>query len=73
MASSFPSILQTLAYFEGPDSAKLAAEEKAHQDALAERLRIPASSGPPNVSSSPYVAEASQASRPEVPPRPARK
>ena len=73
MASSFPSISQTLAYFESPDPAKLAAEEKARQDALTERLRISAFSGPPNVSSSPYEAEVSQASRPEVPPRPVRK
>ena len=73
MASSFPSISQTLAYFESPDSVKLAAEEKARQDALAERLRISTFSGPPNVSSSPYEAEVSQASRPEVPPRPTRK
>ena len=73
MASSFPSISQTLAYFESPDPAKLAVEEKARQDALAERLRISALSGPPNVSSSPHEGEVSQASRPEVPPRPARK
>ncbi|KAH8757096.1 hypothetical protein BGZ57DRAFT_645795 [Hyaloscypha finlandica] len=73
MASSFPSISQTLAYFESPDPAKLAAEEKARQDALAERLRISAFSGPPNVSSSPHEAAVSQASRPEVPPRPARR
>jgi hypothetical protein len=56
-----------------PDPAKLAAEEKARQDALVERLRISAFSGPPNVSSSPYKAEVSQVSRPEVPPRPVRK
>jgi len=73
MASSFPSISQTLAYFESPNPAKLAAEKKARQDALAERLRILAFSGPPNVSSSPYEAEVPQASPPEVPPRPARK
>jgi peptidoglycan hydrolase CwlO-like protein len=73
MASSFPSISQTLAYFESPDPAKLAAEEKARQNALAERLRISTCSGPPNVLSSPYEAEVSQTSRPEVPLRPARK
>jgi len=73
MASSFPSILQTLAYFQSPDPAKLAAEEKARQDALAERLRISAFSGPPNVLSSAHEAAVSQASRPEVPPRPARR
>ncbi len=73
MESSFPSIWQTLAYLESHDPVKLAAEEKARQDALAERLRISASSGPPNVSSSRYEAVVSQASRPEVPPRPARK
>ena len=73
MTSSFPSISQTLAYFERPDPAKLAAEEKARQDALAERLRISVFSGPPNVSSSPHEAEVSQASRPEVPPRPTRR
>ncbi|KAG9228066.1 hypothetical protein BJ875DRAFT_447204, partial [Amylocarpus encephaloides] len=73
MASSFPSISQTLAYFESPDPAKLAAAEKARQDALAERLRISALTGPPHVSSSPHEAAVSQASRPEVPPRPARR
>jgi len=73
MASSFPSISQTLAYFESPDPAKLAAAEKARQDALAERLRISALSGPPHVSSSPHEAAVSQASRPEAPPRPARR
>lgn len=73
MASSFPSISQTLAYFESPDPAKLAAEEKARQDALAKRLHISASSDPSNVSSSPHEAAVSQASRPEVPPRPARR
>jgi hypothetical protein len=73
MASSFPSISQTLAYFEHSDPAKLAAEEKTRQDARAERLRISDSSGPLNLSSSPYEAEVSQPSRPEVPPRPTRK
>ncbi|KAF8862696.1 hypothetical protein BDZ45DRAFT_722969 [Acephala macrosclerotiorum] len=73
MAASFPSVSQALAYFESPDLAKLAAEEKARQDVLAERLHISAFSGPPNVSSSPYEAEVSQASHPEIPPRPARK
>jgi hypothetical protein len=72
MASSFPSISETLAYFEKLDQAKLAAEEKARQDALAERLRISAFRGPPNISSSPYEGEVSQASLPEVPPRPTR-
>jgi hypothetical protein len=47
----------------------LAAAEKARQDALVERLRISAFSGPPHVSSSPHEAVVSQASRPEVPPR----
>ncbi|KUJ10919.1 uncharacterized protein LY89DRAFT_689474 [Mollisia scopiformis] len=73
MASSFPSISQALAYFESSDPAKLAAEEKARQDALAERLRISAFSGPPNVSPSPHEAEVSQASRPKIPPRPVRR
>ncbi|KAH6699819.1 hypothetical protein BKA61DRAFT_208209 [Leptodontidium sp. MPI-SDFR-AT-0119] len=73
MAFSFPSISPTLAFFQNPDPAKLAVEEKAHQDALAERLRISAFSGSSNVSSSPHDAEVSQVSRPEVPPRPTRK
>ncbi|KAL5313322.1 hypothetical protein ACEPPN_019055 [Leptodophora sp. 'Broadleaf-Isolate-01'] len=73
MASSFPSISPTLAFFQNPDPAKLAVEEKARQDALAERLRISAFSGSSNVSSSPHDAEVSQVSRPEVPPRPTRK
>lgn len=73
MASSFPSISHNVAFFESPNPAKLAAEQKGRQDARAERLRISASSGLPNVSSSPYEAKVSQASRPEVPLRPTRK
>ncbi len=73
MASSFPSISQTLAYFESHDPAKLAAEEKAHQDSLTECLHILTSSDPPNVLSSHYKAVVSQAPRPEVLPQSARK
>ena len=73
MASSFPSISPTLTYFENPDQAKFAAEQKAHQDALAEHLRISAFSGSPHILSPPDEAAVSQVSRPEVPPRSTRK
>lgn len=73
MTSSFPSISHTLAYFEKPDPVKLAAEEKARHDALAERLRISSLSEPSKSSFPSHQAAAVQDPRPEIPPRPTRK